>query len=238
MAYIEAIDGYKSEKVLHRWDAWFQCEEIFAFAEKRNEKFLFRIKNNGILTKAIENLVENTIFDRSQRFKFVFNYQSKSWSQARTVVCEYIPSKETWTLFAEYQFFCTNVFWWNAWDYSQDDAIKVINLYHERGTAEHPFHDFKENFQAWQTNAQSFYVNEFKFLTSILSMQIYIVFRELYLQGTTIAKSYFWTIARRVIIVWAKIVKTWRKVFIKLKEWTKKSFVRKHILNVMDASRV
>lgn len=236
-AYLTWFWGYRADKVLIRWDAWFQSDDIFTHAESNEQLFLCRIKSNPILLSIVWELTKKTIFDEDKRYKLIFNYQANSWSKKRVVVCEYVPTSETGWLFPEYQFFCTNAFGDDAGYYQQTDWEKVMELYHQRWTAEHPFHDFKESFQSGYTNAQSFYVNELKFLISIAAMQIYIVFRELYLVGTIIARSYFSTISKRVICMSAKFVKTGRKVIMKLKEWTKKSVMRAYVLWSMNIDR-
>lgn len=119
--YLEWFEGYEANKVLRRWDAWFQSEDIFAEAEKKGQCFLWRIKQNAILMGMVSRLIKETVFDEDKRYRFIFDYQANSWSKARVVVAEYVPAKEVGWLFPEYQFFCTNVYWDEACYYGQKD---------------------------------------------------------------------------------------------------------------------
>lgn len=232
-AYLEDFEWFDNTKVLERWDAWFQCNELMEHAESKDRKFLYRIKWNSVLKNIADTIIDRTVHDSSKRCFFAFNYKASSWSKNRVVILQYIPSEITDNLFPEYQFFVTNIYGDEAGQYSQNDSQSVVEIYQERWTAEHPFHDYKESFQCGRTNSRSFYANEFKFLVSMFALQVYTLFRELYLQWTQLSKSYFSTIYRWIISLPMKLVNTWRKMILKITKGTKKAWMFEKILKNM-----
>jgi len=233
-SHLAETKWYKNESVLHRWDAWFQSNEIMSYAEERNQKYLLRIKSNSIVSwEAVKYVQEHSFEEKKEICYFAIKYKAESWTEIRTVVVEYTPWTLVWNLFGEYKYFVNNLY---GEEIFNDESLckNVIELYHQRWTMEHPFHDLKSSFQTWRTNSHWFYANEYKYLVTIIAMFIYTTFRETCLQATELAKSYFSTIYRRIIDIPVKIVSTWRKVIMKIVNWTKKAFMFTKILEANE----
>ena len=106
----------------------------------------------------------------------------------------------------------------------QNKLNMLVELYHKRWVSDHPFHDLKESFQAWKKSNHDFYSNSYKFQVSLISMQIYILFREIYLNNDkNFWRAYYKTIYTWILSLTWKLVYHAKKVILKISEYLRKS---------------
>jgi len=233
-ASLSVLDTFSFDKVLVRWDSAFWNDAKFSYMEEKWWYYLIRISSNERLKKICN---ENNIDIYTNRnFCTTIKYKADSWSKERTVIVNIVEKKDK--LFPDVQFFCTNLWDSKKYDITTDEWVqKIIELYHQRWTSEHIFHDFKESFQAWQTSSHKFYTNSYKFQVSIIAMQIYIIFRKLYLKWIKeYENSYYSTIYINLIsLVW-KIVYHARKIILKIPQYSKRAQLFINILERLEAT--
>ena len=108
-------------------------------------------------------------------------------------------------------------------------------MYHKRWTSEHIFHDLKESFQAWKTSNHSFWANSYRFQVSLIAIQIYVLFREIYLNDDkSFKKAYYKTIFNWIISLSWKLVKHAKKVILKIPEYSRKAIYFMKILQKLE----
>lgn len=210
------ISKYWTEKltnVLFRWDSWFWSWENYSMCEQKWIKFLTRFKSNKVLQNQISNdIIWNSPY---KRWTKIFTYKAENWDKERIIIAyNRPPDNISWE--NEIQFYCTNIYGYEIENYDDNKIQQIIELYHERGSSEHPFHDLKESFQSGWTNSTNFYTNSYKFMISVIAISIYTLFRNIALQWTSLVNSYYSTIARFIIDISWKIVKKWRNLILKL----------------------
>jgi hypothetical protein len=222
---LEKLDCFNWDKVLFRWDSAFWWEKKFSYAEYNWAKFLVRIASNNVLKEiSVQSWIN--IYSNENEIN-VIKYKAKSWSKERFVIVNKV--KKEWQLFADVQFFCTNLFTEKDFKLSQKrlkhKLFRIIDLYHKRWTSEHIFHDLKDSFQAWQTSNHNFYTNSYRFQVSLISMQIYVLFRELFLNDDKkYRKAYYKTIFNWILSLPWILVKHARKIILKIPEYSSKTF--------------
>lgn len=111
-----------------RGDAAFANPALYRLLEKEGYLYAIRVKANAVLEREIEHLLTRPVGRPSHKpkvFYHSFQYQAKSWQQARRVV-----AKVEWhagELFPRVGFIVTNLTW---------RSKRVVKFYNGRGTAE------------------------------------------------------------------------------------------------------
>jgi DDE family transposase len=111
-----------------RGDAAFANPALYRLLEKEGYLYAIRIKSNAVLEREIEHLLTRPVGRPSHKpkvFYHSFQYQAKSWQQARRVV-----AKIEWhagELFPRVGFIVTNL---------NKHSKNVVKFYNGRGTAE------------------------------------------------------------------------------------------------------
>ena len=111
-----------------RGDAAFAIPELYSFLEAEQFSYAIRLKANAVLEREISHLLTRPVGRPSHQpkvFYHSFQYQAKSWQQARRVV-----AKVEWhagELFPRVGFNVTNLSW---------RSKNVVKFYNGRGTAE------------------------------------------------------------------------------------------------------
>jgi len=228
------LDTFSFDKVLIRWDSAFWNNNKFSYMEEIWWYYLIRIPSNERLKKICYD--NNIDIATNRNFCTTIKYKADSWSKERTVIVNIVEKKNN--LFPDVQFFCTNLWDSNKYDITTKEWVqKIVELYHQRWTSEHIFHDFKESFQSWQTSSHKFYTNSYKFQVSIIAMQIYIIFKKLYLKWIQeYENSYYSTIYINLIsLVW-KIVYHARKIILKIPQYSKRAQLFVSVLERLEAT--
>ena len=116
-----------------RGDAAFAIPELYSFLEAEQFSYAIRLKANAVLEREIAHLLTRPVGRPAHQpkvFYHSFQYQAKSWQQARRVV-----AKVEWhagELFPRVGFIVTNLSW---------RSKNVVKFYNGRGTAEeYPAH--------------------------------------------------------------------------------------------------
>ena len=124
---IERYRGYDIPKFF-RGDAAFADPALYCLLEKEGYRYAIRLKANAVLEREIDHLLTRPVGRPSHQpkvFYHSFQYQAKSWQQARRVV-----AKIEWhaaELFPRVGFIVTNL---------TKPSKRVVNFYNGRGTAE------------------------------------------------------------------------------------------------------
>jgi hypothetical protein len=111
-----------------RGDAAYANPALYRLLEEEGYRYGIRLKANAVVEREVEHLLKRPVGRPSHRpkvFYHSFQYQAKSWQQARRVV-----AKVEWhagELFARVGFIVTNLSW---------RSKNVVKFYNGRGTAE------------------------------------------------------------------------------------------------------
>ena len=132
---LPVIERYRHLSIpkFFRGDAAFANPALYRLLEKAGYRYAIRLKANAVLEREIEHLLSRPFGRPSHKpkvFYHSFQYQAKSWHQARRVV-----AKIEWhrgELFPRVGFIVTNLSW---------RSKRVVRFYNGRGTAEeYPAH--------------------------------------------------------------------------------------------------
>jgi hypothetical protein len=127
---LPVIERYRPLSIskFFRGDAAFADSALYGFLEAEQFSYAIRLKANPVLEREIEHLLTRPVGRPSHQpkvFYHSFQYQAKSWQQARRVV-----AKVEWhagELFPRVGFIVTNLSW---------QSKTVVQFYNGRGTAE------------------------------------------------------------------------------------------------------
>jgi hypothetical protein len=127
---LPVIERYRHLSIpkFFRGDAAFANPALYRLLEKAGYRYAIRLKANAVLEREIEHLLTRPVGRPSHKpkvFYHSFQYQAKSWHQARRVV-----AKIEWhrgELFPRVGFIVTNLSW---------RSKRVVRFYNGRGTAE------------------------------------------------------------------------------------------------------
>jgi hypothetical protein len=127
---LPVIERYRHLSIpkFFRGDAAFADPALYRLLEKKGYRYAIRLKANAVLEREIQHLLTRPVGrppHRPQVFYHSFQYQAKSWQQARRVV-----AKVEWhadELFPRVGFIVTNLSW---------RSKNVVKFYNGRGTAE------------------------------------------------------------------------------------------------------
>jgi len=127
---LPVIERYRHYDIpkFFRGDAAFADPALYRLLEEEDYRYAIRLKANAVLEREIEHLLTRPVGRPSHQpkvFYHSFQYQAKSWLQARRVV-----AKVEWhagELFPRVGFIVTNLSW---------RSKNVVKFYNGRGTAE------------------------------------------------------------------------------------------------------
>jgi hypothetical protein len=135
-----------------RGDAAFAIPELYGFLEVELFSYAIRLKANAVLEREISHLLTRPVGRPSHQpkvFYHSFQYQAKSWQQARRVV-----AKVEWhrgELFPRVGFIVTNLSW---------RSKNVVKFYNGRGTAEQWIKEGKNAVQWTKLSCRRFKDNQ------------------------------------------------------------------------------
>ncbi len=149
---VPVIERYRHLSIpkFFRGDAAFANPALYRLLEKKGYLYAIRLKANAVLEREIEHLLTRPVGRPSHMpkvFYHSFQYQAKSWQQARRVV-----AKVEWhqgELFPRVGFIVTNL---------SLRSKRVVRFYNGRGTAEeYPAH-YVERLNLYQRSRSSYSV--------------------------------------------------------------------------------
>ena len=151
---LPVIERYRHLNIpkFFRGDAAFAIPELYGFLEVEQFSYAIRLKANAVLEREIEHLLTRPVGRPSHRPKVFFHsfqYQAKSWQQARRVV-----AKVEWhagELFPRVGFIVTNLSW---------RSKNVVKFYNGRGTAEQWIKEGKNAVQWTKLSCRTFKDNQ------------------------------------------------------------------------------
>lgn len=151
---LPVIERYRHLNIpkFFRGDAAFAIPELYSFLEAEQFSYAIRLKANAVLEREIEHLLTRPVGRPSHRPKVFFHsfqYQAKSWQQARRVV-----AKIEWhagELFPRVGFIVTNLSW---------RSKNVVKFYNGRGTAEQWIKEGKNAVQWTKLSCRTFKDNQ------------------------------------------------------------------------------
>ena len=151
---LPVIERYRHLNIpkFFRGDAAFAIPELYGFLEAEQFSYAIRLKANAVLEREIEHLLTRPVGRPSHRPKVFFHsfqYQAKSWQQARRVV-----AKVEWhagELFPRVGFIVNNLSW---------RSKNVVKFYNGRGTAEQWIKEGKNAVQWTKLSCRTFKDNQ------------------------------------------------------------------------------
>lgn len=151
---LPVIERYRHLSIpkFFRGDAAFADPALYGFLEAEQFSYAIRLKANAVLEREITHLLTRPVGRPSHQpkvFYHSFQYQAKSWQQARRVV-----AKVEWhagELFARVGFIVTNLSW---------RSKNVVKFYNGRGTAEQWIKEGKNAVQWTKLSCRTFKDNQ------------------------------------------------------------------------------
>ena len=151
---LPVIERYRHLSIpkFFRGDAAFANPALYRLLEEAGYRYALRLKANAVLEREIEYLLTRPVGRPSHRpkvFYHSFQYQAKSWRQARRVV-----AKVEWhqgELFPRVGFIVTNLTW---------RSKRVVKFYNGRGTAEQWIKEGKNAVQWTKLSCRTFRDNQ------------------------------------------------------------------------------
>jgi hypothetical protein len=151
---LPVIERYRHLSIpkFFRGDAAFAIPELYGFLEAEKFWYAIRLKANAVLEREIAHLLTRPVGRPSHQpkgFYHSFQYQAKSWQQARRVV-----AKVEWhrgELFPRVGFIVTNLSW---------RSKNVVKFYNGRGTAEQWIKEGKNAVQWTKLSCRTFKDNQ------------------------------------------------------------------------------
>jgi len=192
-----------------RGDAAFAIPELYGFLEAEQFWYAIRLKANAVLEREIEHLLTRPVGrppHRPQVFYHRFQYQAKSWQQARRVV-----AKVEWhrgELFPRVGFIVTNLTW---------RSKRVVKFYNGRGTAEQWIKEGKNAIQWTKLSCRKFKDNQTRLQLFALAYNLANFLRRLALPKAVRHWS-LTTLREKLIKIGAKVTRHSKYVFFQLAE--------------------
>ena len=151
---LPVIERYRHLSIpkFFRGDGAFANPALYRLLEEEGYRYAIRLKANAVLEREIEYLLTRPVGRPSHRpkvFYHSFQYQAKSWRQARRVV-----AKVEWhqgELFPRVGFIVTNLTW---------RSKRVVKFYNGRGTAEQWIKEGKNAVQWTKLSCRTFRDNQ------------------------------------------------------------------------------
>ncbi len=192
-----------------RGDAAFADPALYRVLEEAGYRYAIRLKANAVLEREITHLLRRPVGRPSHRpkvFYHSFQYQAKSWQQARRVV-----AKVEWhrgELFPRVGFIVTNLSW---------RSKGVVKFYNGRGTAEQWIKEGKNAVKWTKLSCRTFRDNQTRLQLFALAYNLGNFLRRLALP----IPVWHWsltTLREKLIKLGAKVIRHSKYVFFQLAE--------------------
>jgi hypothetical protein len=182
---------------------------LYGFLEAEQFSYAIRLKANAVLEREIEHLLTRPVGRPSHRpkvFYHSFQYQAKSWQQARRVV-----AKVEWhrgELFARVGFIVTNL---------SQRSKNVVKFYNGRGTAEQWINEGKHAVKWTKLSCRTFKDNQTRLQLIALAYNLGNFLRRLALPKLVRHWS-LTTLREKLIKIGAKVTRHAKYMFFQLAE--------------------
>jgi len=192
-----------------RGDAAFADPALYSLLEKEGYRYAIRLTANAVLEREIEHLLTRPVGRPSHQpkvFYHSFQYQAKSWQQARRVV-----AKIEWRaaeLFPRVGFIVTNL---------TKPSKRVVKFYNGRGTAEQWIKEGKNAVQWTKLSCRKFKDNQTRLQLFALAYNLGNFLRRLALPRD-VAHWSLTTLREKLIKIGAKVTRHSKNVFFQLAE--------------------
>jgi Transposase DDE domain group 1 len=210
-ALLPVIERYRRLTIpkFFRGDAAFAIRELYSFLEAEQFSYAIRLKANAVLEREIAHLLTRPLGRPSHKpkaFYHSFQYQAKSWQQARRVV-----AKVEWhagELFPRVGFIVTNLSW---------RSKNVVKFYNGRGTAEQWIKEGKNAVKWTKLSCRTFKDNQTRLQLFALAYNLGNFLRRLALPKPVRHWS-LTTLREKLIKIGAKVTRHSKYVFFQLAE--------------------
>ena len=208
---LPVIERYRHLSIpkFFRGDAAFANPALYRLLEKEGYLYAIRLKANAVLEREIEHLLTRPVGRPSRKpkvFYHSFQYQAKSWQQARRVV-----AKVEWhqgELFPRVGFIVTNLTW---------RSKRVVKFYNGRGTAEQWIKEGKNAVKWTKLSCRAFKDNQTRLQLFALAYNLGNFLRRLALPKP-IRHWSLTTLGERLIKIGAKVTRHSKYVTFQLAE--------------------
>lgn len=208
---LPVIERYRHLNIpkFFRGDAAFAIPALYGFLEAEQFSYTIRLKANPVLEREIEHLLTRPVGRPSHQpkvFYHSFQYQAKSWQQARRVV-----AKVEWhagELFPRFGFIVTNLSW---------RSKNVVKFYNGRGTAEQWIKEGKNAVKWTKLSCRTFKDNQTRLQLFALAYNLGNFLRRLALPKLVRHWS-LTTLREKLIKIGAKVTRHSKYVFFQLAE--------------------
>jgi hypothetical protein len=208
---LPVIERYRHRDIpkFFRGDAAFADPVLYGELEGAGYRYVIRLKANAVLEREIEHLLTRPVGRPSRKPKVFFHsfqYQAKSWHQARRVV-----AKVEWhqgELFARVGFIVTNLTW---------RAKRVMRFYNGRGTAEQWIKEGKNAVKWTKLSCRTFKDNQTRLQLFALAYNLANFLRRLALPKS-IRQWSLTTLREKLVKIGAKVTRHSKYVTFQLAE--------------------
>ena len=206
----EYLTRYPDVPLLLRGDSGFATPDLYSTCETNGTSYAIRLKENGILRKNADYLLEqlNEITSHNMVDYAVvygeFYYQANSWDYPRRVVCKI--EKPANQMIPMYTFVVTNM---------DSSPEKIIKFYCKRGLMENFIKEAKSGFDFAAVSSRSKVVNANRLQIHALAYNIFNWFRRIVL-SIKLRKQRIDTIRLKLLKVAARAIHSARYMTFKL----------------------
>lgn len=206
---------HKTVPVSHslvRGDSGFAVPDLYILCEEYDSQYVIRLKSNQVLGELAENLIlvgNETEWEKKEVQYFSIPYQAGSWKKERRVCIR--STREAGELLFRHEFIVTNL----SADVSPET---VFATYAKRGTMENFIKEAKHGFFFDKTDSSGFTQNHIRMMVSVLAYNLVNFLKTICFEdewkGYTVN-----TIRLKLLKVAGKLVRTGRRVYLKLSSY-------------------
>lgn len=198
--------------ILVRGDSGFAIPDLYNLCEDNKSHYVIRLKSNRKLGKLADHLIlygDETEWEKKEVHYFSVHYQARSWKKERRVCIR--STREAGELLFRHEFIVNNL---------SDSASseKVFELYAKRGTMENFIKEAKHGFFFDKTDSTGFIENHIRMMISVLAYNLVNFLKTMCFddewKGYTVN-----TIRLKLLKVAGKLVRTGRRVYLKLSSY-------------------
>ena len=207
------IKNIPDKKIFLRADSGFAAPKIYEVLEKKDHKYVIKMKQYSSIKKVAEEYFYKEIQPKLNKtkqksietFYHDFGYKIKTWNKFRKIVVKITVN--TAELFPHFQLIITN-------DNSKNSE-EIFNFYNQRAVCENYIEEGKNGFSWDHLSHSKFIQNQVRFQIFFLSMTIFKLF-QIHSMNKEDAKKSVQTIRFKFFTVAAKLVRGSRKFKFKL----------------------
>lgn len=193
-------------KIIFRGDCAFARKRIFHWCEHNNVDYVIGLGSNKRLQELGKKLINQAEQQHKetglkQRLFDKFNYQAKSWKQARTV----ISKAEHHNKGSNFRCIITNLKYC-------DPQTLYDESYCPRGDMENGIKQLKLDLYSDRNSCHDFLANHFRLLLSSIAYVLLNELRQTYLPNSKLAKAYVGTIRLKLFKIGAIVLKNTRRI--------------------------